>query len=467
MDPPWMIKVRGKSGYTRGRGRSSPGASGSSYGSSSSNHPIIHRGGMSLVNLKSSSKEVSSIHLEDIPENNPLYVQLQEYLSQKKNEKSDTFASIAKEDLDYIKSYEKVAKKEIIFLLENAKIQRKEEPWKIFQRYLINGLYFPGESYKTRSCYETILSSTGSVDFQHFSGYNTSENVYNFSKMIIKQIISIEDWGISSIKERQISLNKVPTNFTYWDYINAFSKVLYYNNERHKHIWFIKVCGKIFSKPIPNWFLNWWSYHGPMVKILPEPFLKLYREWIKISPNLNKLYHTDHICYLEQIEQIYYFIEFSIPWIHKWTPEVGFTDEQIPCLYRTYYNNFWDKIMKKDPKTKILYGQELLDVISQTISDYSSSPDKGIIVDNSVKHMARRILNQEGDKEALINNYLEEVRRNLLLNITRDDKSDASMRSESSEDTRDNIQEYESTAEAMRQKDQEYLQELKNKEKEC
>ncbi|KAG5621624.1 hypothetical protein H5410_006842 [Solanum commersonii] len=52
------------------------------------------------------------------------------------------------------------------------------------------------------------------------------------------------------------------------------------------------------------------------------------------------------------------------PWIHKWVPEVDFTEEQIPCLYRTYYNNFWDKLMKKDPQTKSIYGQELLDLIT-------------------------------------------------------------------------------------------------------
>jgi len=64
---------------------------------------------------------------------------------------SDTFASIAKEeDNDDIKSYEKLPKREMIFLLENSEIQRKEESWKIFQRYLINGLYYPGESYKTK-----------------------------------------------------------------------------------------------------------------------------------------------------------------------------------------------------------------------------------------------------------------------------------------------------------------------------
>ncbi|KAG5570681.1 hypothetical protein H5410_060447, partial [Solanum commersonii] len=157
---------------------------------------------MGLFNLNSKAQEAaSSVHLEDISKNDPLYAQLQAYLSQKK---SNTFASIAKYDVDDIKSYEKVEKREMIFLLENSEIHGKEEPWKIFQQYLLSGLYFPGESYKTRSYYEIILISTY-VEFQHFSGYNTSENVYNFSKMIIKQIIPIENWGISSMTESETS----------------------------------------------------------------------------------------------------------------------------------------------------------------------------------------------------------------------------------------------------------------------
>ncbi|KAG5576991.1 hypothetical protein H5410_057125 [Solanum commersonii] len=336
-----VTKVRGKGNNPRGRGSYFPSSSKSSYGSSPKS-PVIQKGGMSLFNLNSKAQEATSSLLQ---------------------KQSDTFASIAKDDNDNIKSYEKVKKREVIFLLENSKIQRKEEPWKIFQQYLLNGLYFPGESHKTQSYYETLLISTG-VEFQHFSGYNTSEYVYNFSKMIIKQIIPIEDWGIFSMKERQISLNKASANFIYWDYVQAFNKVLYYNNERHKHTWFIKVCAKIFANPIPNWFLNWWSYHGSTTKILPDPFLKLYKEWVKVSPDLNNLFHQEHICYMQQIEQIYFFIEFSIPSIHKWALELDFTKEQIPCLYRTYYNNFWDKLMKKDPKTKSLYRQELLDLIS-------------------------------------------------------------------------------------------------------
>ncbi|KAG5571195.1 hypothetical protein H5410_060961 [Solanum commersonii] len=263
MEPPWVTTGRGKGNNPRGRGRYSPSSSRSSYGSSS-NTPIIQKGGMSLFNLNSKAQEAaSSVHLEDIPENNPLYTQLHAYLSQKQ---SNTFASITKDDVDDIKSYEKR--------------EKKRKPWKIFQRYLLNELYFLGESYKTRSYYETLLINIG-VDFQHFSDYNTSENVYNFSKMIIKQIIPIEDWGISSMTERQFSLNKVSMKFTYWDYIQTFNKVLHYKNERHKHTWFIKVCAKIFANSIPNWFLIWWTYHGPTIKILPEQFLKLYREWVK------------------------------------------------------------------------------------------------------------------------------------------------------------------------------------------
>ncbi|KAG5591282.1 hypothetical protein H5410_041796 [Solanum commersonii] len=307
MDRPWITKARGKDNHTRGRGRSSPSSSRSSYGSSSSSTPIIQKGGM------------------NIPESDPLYAKLQEFLTQKQG---DSFASIAKEEIDDIKTYEK----------------RKEEPWKIFQKYLVNGLYFLGESYKTRKYYETLLISTG-VEFQHFSGYNTSENVYNFSKMIIKHVIHIEDWGISSMTEIQFILNKVM---------------------RNKHTWFIKVYAKIVANPIPNWFLNWWSYHEPTIKILSEPFLKLYKEWSR-------------------------FPQISISYIIK------NIFEQILCLYKTYYNNFWDKLMKKDPQTKSIYRQELLDLIMKIIHDYKSIPNKEIMTNNStsVKHMAIKISNHD------------------------------------------------------------------------
>ncbi|KAG5619541.1 hypothetical protein H5410_004759 [Solanum commersonii] len=78
MDPPWVTKGRGKGNNLRGRGRSSLG---SLYGSSS-NSPILQRRKMSLISSKISQNTASSsVHLEDIPEDSPLYAKLRAYLS--------------------------------------------------------------------------------------------------------------------------------------------------------------------------------------------------------------------------------------------------------------------------------------------------------------------------------------------------------------------------------------------------
>ncbi|KAG5599612.1 hypothetical protein H5410_030982 [Solanum commersonii] len=64
---------------------------------------------------------------------------------------------------------------------------------------------------------------------------------------------------------------------------------------------------------------------------------------------------------------------------------------------------------------------------------------QGIIVDSSIRHIARKISIQDENKKEMINNYLDEVRRNLLLNINQYEKLDTSMRSETSNDVADDI----------------------------
>lgn len=134
---------------------------------------------------------------------------------------------------------------------------------------------------------------------------------------------------------------------------------------------------------------------------------------VKSVTPLNELYLADHISYLKKNDHIYFFNEFSIPKIHKWVPELGFTDKHIPFLYMTYYNNLWDKFMNKDPKTKALYDQELLDTIKTKIQEYEATPQKRVI-NTSVKNIARHISIQDEDKNEMINQYLKEVKKNLL-----------------------------------------------------
>ncbi|KAG5591006.1 hypothetical protein H5410_041520 [Solanum commersonii] len=111
--------------------------------------------------------------------------------------------------------------------------------------------------------------------------------------------------------------------------------------------------------------------------------------------------------------------------------------------------------MKRDPKTKSLYGQELLDLIEKRVQEYCITPQKGVIQDSS-----------------MINNYLEEVRRNLLLNITQYEKSNTSMRSETSDNVAPEdipeAQPCESNkliSEDTLQKVEDFLRELKKKDK--
>ncbi|KAG5605484.1 hypothetical protein H5410_026976 [Solanum commersonii] len=108
MDPPWVTKGRGNGNNLCGKERSFPGSSSESSYGSSLHSPILQSGGMCLISSKISQNiSSSSVHLEDILKSRPLYAELHAYLLQKQ---SDTFASIAKDDVDNIKSYKHVAK---------------------------------------------------------------------------------------------------------------------------------------------------------------------------------------------------------------------------------------------------------------------------------------------------------------------------------------------------------------------
>ena len=65
-------------------------------------------------------------------------------------------------------------------------------PWTIMERYLTNTSYVYG-SYKQREFYKNLFLSTKNVDITHFFSNTQQKGSYNFSKFIIKQIISIEE----------------------------------------------------------------------------------------------------------------------------------------------------------------------------------------------------------------------------------------------------------------------------------
>ncbi|KAG5576769.1 hypothetical protein H5410_056903 [Solanum commersonii] len=76
-----------------------------------------------------------------------------------------------------------------------------------------------------------------------------------------------------------------------------------------------------------------------------KEYKKLYVEWVDVSPKLIKLQKDD--TYFKGMSLMYFFIEFSIPWIMKWAIEVQMNEEGFPCLRRKFHTKFWSKLLQR------------------------------------------------------------------------------------------------------------------------
>ncbi|KAG5570670.1 hypothetical protein H5410_060436, partial [Solanum commersonii] len=333
-------------------------------------HILTQQGSRTLTSFNVSHSTTSSSRTSGIDMNHPMYKEFMDFMKSKKvlDNNPPSYSSILIDD-ENIEVFDMNDKKKVILLLEENDLKWRNEPWQIMAKYL-DTVSYTTTVYKYRMDYEIILSFTR-CEFQHFYPANTKK-VYNFLKLIIKKIITPEEWGMSTLKELNYihPKQKVAVKYNYWDYVDGFNKVLLYENANRKHSWFIKICSHIFERHIPNWFCKWTLY-GPLVKILPESYKKLYLEWVDISPKLVKMQEEN--IFFEGMSVMYFFMEFSIPWIMKWSIE-------------------------KNPEGK-LHGQEIIDLINVTISKYydTATTEPQAIEDISpFKKITRKIQMKKG-----------------------------------------------------------------------
>ena len=123
-----------------------------------------------------------------------------------------------------------------------------DDPWNLFSKYLDTASY-AGCSYKSRNYYENILISTGTCEISHFSS-SADKKVYNFSKVIFKRIISVEEWGLSTLREREFlhPEQKISIKYNFWDYIGSFYKAFLYENLKKNILGFSKFVTKFINK---------------------------------------------------------------------------------------------------------------------------------------------------------------------------------------------------------------------------
>ncbi|KAL3519787.1 hypothetical protein ACH5RR_017936 [Cinchona calisaya] len=78
-----------------------------------------------------------------------------------------------------------------------------------------------------------------------------------FSKIVIHQVPTIRDWGITTSTVRfLLSFNNKKYNFAYYDLISSFHNIFFFQNDNYKHIWWIRLEPSIleYKKDLPMWF---------------------------------------------------------------------------------------------------------------------------------------------------------------------------------------------------------------------
>lgn len=137
-------------------------------------------------------------------QNDPIFKEFLEFKARQGNtsQSSPSYVNVVIEEGESDDlPYEQNNLKDIILILEDKDLRWKDEIWHLMQRYLDVASFTAG-SYKQRTHFENILKTTGSCEFSHFyAGKQTK--AYSFSKVIIKQVISAEEWGISTFRERE------------------------------------------------------------------------------------------------------------------------------------------------------------------------------------------------------------------------------------------------------------------------
>ena len=200
----------------------------------------------------------------------------------------------------------------------------------LYTRYLGISHHYPKEFYY----YTQILVQTGSIVLD---STNRTGGEWAFSKIIIKKVISPDDWPGDLFVPREMK-NVIPKNFNYFDYMQAWESALYYNNRQRKFSWFLQFQLDEPRKPFPNWFFSWFQDWGLYPIILPIKVEKVFKEFVKTNPSM-------------LMPRLFFTAFYQVPWIVRWEFAIvsragerfGENLRIIPWLGRKVLAKWWNK----------------------------------------------------------------------------------------------------------------------------
>lgn len=143
----------------------------------------------------------------------------------------------------------------ICYLDQTPDVLDTLDPNQVASHYCPAYSYFPVTSGKTRYFYELLLQDMLSCQIIHrYAGENLKrelrypeeyETMVSYSKIIIYKVVTLEEYGhpnlIKKFFNTQPPPGLFPPEYNYWDYIDAFDKVLFYKKPVNQHSWFMRL----------------------------------------------------------------------------------------------------------------------------------------------------------------------------------------------------------------------------------
>ncbi|RZB41105.1 hypothetical protein D0Y65_055484 [Glycine soja] len=251
--------------------------------------------------------------------------------------------------------------------------------------------YKPTTILKTRTFYELILVDSNSVSIKHFKDPK-DQTLNTHSTIQILKVLQPRHFGSDLNKGKRFSVPFDPVGYTYWDYVDAWTKVFWHQNTRFKHSWLIYFKTKTIYN-FPNWFLQWWDFFGPIPEIFPETVQQGFSQFKKQYNSQESRIPAD----------LKYFSSFALSWIFSWQYRYSKTEKtnQYPSLQRHAFVKWWTQFdsSKADPEQVKLWFQSHPEFLK------TADPETSVFL-NQKSHLAA-FLAGSTSKEVLAKNLKE------------------------------------------------------------
>ena len=142
-------------------------------------------------------------------------------------------------------------------------------------------------------------------------------------------------FGSNLNQAKKFSVLFDPVGYTYWDDIDAWTKVFWHQNNKFKHSWLIYFkTNTVYN--FPNWFLQWWNFFGTIPEIFPEQVQQGYTQFNKFYNSQESRIPTD----------LKYFSSFALSWIFSWQYRYSKTEgkKEFPITPTTCFCQVVDTI---------------------------------------------------------------------------------------------------------------------------